>query len=236
MTNYDISSSLFLRVSLKRGLAVQAITMAERDRADLAGLWHLAAKLRPNAKGVDRLARQIKAKPGVISVSLTRDRKIVSFIARIVCDVEARRDGQSIFHETGLIYFWTRAWLERKTPRFQIGAVSFCAHALERLVERSDVPIEATLLPEIDTEAQEIFRRWERESVIQEDGDDYYPAIRAGVWAGGHDEMAPDPEWGINPISDPSLPIFSARTFLSAEEMKPTVWLRWKDDPTCLMI
>jgi hypothetical protein len=30
-----------------------------------------------------------------------------------------------------------------------------------------------------------------------------------------------------------SVPIFSARTFLSPCEMRPTVWLRWKDDPTC---
>lgn len=35
---------------------------------------------------------------------------------------------------------------------------------------------------------------------------------------------------GIKPISDPSLPIFLAWTFLSAEEMRPTVCLRWKDD------
>lgn len=205
--------------------------MAERDRANLAGLRRLSTKLQLNAKEMDRLARQIKAKPGVVAVSLTRDRKIVSFIARIVCNVEALRDGLSIFHETGLIYFWTRAWLERKTPRFQICAVSFCAHAPERLAERSDVPIQTALLPEIDTEAQEIFRRWDREAVIFEDVDDCYPAISAGVWAGGHDEMEPEPGWGINTIFDPSLPIVSARTFLSAEELRPSVGIRRKDDP-----
>jgi hypothetical protein len=31
------------------------------------------------------------------------------------------------------------------------------------------------------------------------------------------------------------LPAFSARTFLSEAQMRPTVWLRWKDDPACRM-
>ena len=106
-----------------------------------------------------------------------------------------------------------------------------CAHALDRLVEPSDIPIETALLPEIDTEAQGILRCWDWEAVILEDGDDYYPRIRACVWAGGHDEVEQEPGLGIKPISDPSLPIFSAWTFLSAEEMRPTVCLHWKDDP-----
>lgn len=98
MTHYDTQLSLALRVLLKRDLARRTITMVERDQADLVGFRRLAAKLRLNTRGMDRLATPIMAKPDLVGVSLTRDRKIVSCIAWIVCDVESRRDGRSIFH------------------------------------------------------------------------------------------------------------------------------------------
>jgi hypothetical protein len=46
--------------------------------------------------------------------------------------------------------------------------------------------------------------------------------------------MGLDPDWRLVNASG-RLPIFSARTFLSEAEMRPTVWLRWKDDPACRM-
>lgn len=115
-------------------------------------------------------------------------------------------------------------------------AVSFCCHALERLVERSDHDLQSTLLPQVDAEAQAIFRGWDRAARIEEAGDEYYPAALPGLWAGGHDLMSLEADWGIISPGAPCLPVFSARTFLSETEMRPTVWLRWKDDPSCRMM
>lgn len=142
--------------------------------------------------------------------------------------------GETAFHETGLIYLRARVGLVGRGMGFHLSAVSFCRHALERLVERSTLALDAALLPQVDNEAQAIFRAWDRNALISEAGDEYYPAALPGVWAGGHDEMALDPDWNLR-NSCGMLPVFSARTFLSAEEMRPTVWLRGKDDPSCRM-
>jgi hypothetical protein len=70
-----VARSPALRLSLKRGLARQAIAMAERDAPNLPGLFWLAAGLRPNAKAVERLALQLKVRPGVTRVSMARNGK-----------------------------------------------------------------------------------------------------------------------------------------------------------------
>jgi hypothetical protein len=59
--------------------------------------------------------------------------------------------------------------------------------------------------------------------------------FRFPLWAGGHDEMALDPDWNLSNATG-ALPVFSVRTFLSEPEMRPTLWLRWKDDPSCRMV
>lgn len=147
-----------LRASLKRGLAGQAMRMAERNIADLPDLIRLAADLRPNAKSAERLAMRIAGRAGVVRAAVTGDRKHVTFIGRTVRRVEAQVDGETAFRETGLIYARMQVGLVAQRMCFQLSAVSFCRHALERLVERSDVPMDAELLAQVDAEAQAIFR------------------------------------------------------------------------------
>lgn len=236
MNHAAFARSPALRLSLKRGLARQAVATAERDAPNMPGLFRLAAGLRPNAKAVERLALQLKARPGVVRVTMARNGKSLTFITRSVREVEARVEGETAFQETGLIYLRAAVGMTGPMLGFHLTAVSFCAHALERLVERSSVDLQsAALLPQIDTEAQAIFRGWDRAARIAEDGDEYYPAATPGLWAGGRDEMGIEPDWKLSNACG-RLPIFSARTYLSEAEMRPTVWLRWKDDPTCRML
>ncbi len=62
------------------------------------------------------------------------------------------------------------------------------------------------------------------------DGDDEYLPLRTGVWAGGLDMLAPDPAWGPAFAGDDRpLPVFSVRTFLGEDEMRPMVWLGWSE-------
>lgn len=230
----DFVHSRSLRESLKRGLARQAIDAADRAAPDLPDLLRMAAGLRPNAKARERVARRLKLRPGVSRVVLARDGKGLSFTIRAVRALDTRVGGRTAFHETGLVYL--RAEVRNPGPSIdcRLSAVSFCGHALERLVERSDLDLRAALLPQVDVEAEAIFRGWDRAARIEDAGDEYYRAARPGLWAGGHDEMAPDPGWNLSGGRG-ALPLFSARTFLSEAEMRPTVWLRWRDDPLCRM-
>ena len=232
MNHVAFARSPALRVSLKRGLARQAIATADRDTPDMPGLFRMAAGLRPNTKAVERLALRLRGRPGVVRVAMVPGGKGLTFITRAVRAVEARVDGATVFHETGLIYVRARVGMVGPGLGFQLSAVSFCAHALERLVERSDIDLQTALLPQVDAEAQAIFRGWDHAARIEEAGDEYYAASAPGLWAGGHDEMALDPDWNLSNGCG-RLPVFSARTFLSEAEMRPTLWLRWKDDPAC---
>jgi hypothetical protein len=236
MTHADFNRSTAVRASLKRGLARQALAVAEQQGADLPALFALAAGLRPNPKGLERTAARLWSRAGVTRVALTACRKSLRFTARAVRQVEARVEGETAFHETGLIYVRAQVEMSGGQPGFRLCAVSFCCHALERLVERSDLPLDADFLSRIDAEAQSIFLGWDRAARIIDDGDEYYSAAVPGVWAGGHDGMTLDADWGLSTEAAPSVPIFSARTFLSASEMRPTVYLRWKNDPTCRIV
>lgn len=234
MNHEGFDRSTSLRISLKRGLARQAISMAERSAADLPGLIRTAAALRPNAKALERVAGRIAGRPGVVRVARARDGKGLTFISRAVREVEARTNGETLFRETGLIYLRARIGFVGSDVAFGLRAVSFCNHALERLVERSDLPLDTALLPRLDVEAQAVFRNWDRSALIVDADDEYLPAATPGVWAGGHDEMALDPDWSLVSTCG-GLPVFSVRTFLSPAEMRPTVWLRWRNDPLCRM-
>lgn len=234
MDHAAFARSPALRVSLKRGLARQAIAMADRTAPDMPGLIRLAAGLRPNAKAVERVAGRLHGRPGVVRVARTRDGKGLTLVMRAVRSIEARVDGETLFHEIGLMYLRAKVGLIGSSLGFELSAVSFCGHALERLVERSDLDLHTSLLPQVDAEALAILRGWDRGALIVDDGDEYYPAATPGVWAGGHDEMALDPAWQLVNACG-RLPVFSARTFLSAAEMRPTLYLRWTDDPTCRM-
>lgn len=235
MNHAAFTRSRALRCSLKRGLARQAIAVAARSAPDLPFLFRSAFEMRPNAKGVERLALRMKDRPGVVRVASAHNGKRLLFITRSVREVEARVEGETVFKETGLIYLRVVVGLAAHRIAFNLTAVSFCAHALERLVERSDHDLQASLLPHIDAEAQAIFRAWDSAALIEEGGDEFYRAATPGLWAGGHDEMALEPDWNLSTATG-RLPIFSARTFLSEAEMRPSVWLRWKDDPACRMM
>jgi hypothetical protein len=228
MNHATFARSPALRVSLKRGLARQAITVADRAAPDLPGLLCIAADLRPNAKAVERLALRLMDSPGIVRVTKAKGGKSLTFITRVVRQVEARVEGATVFHETGLIYLRANVGIVGPMLGFRLSAVSFCTHALERFVERSNFDLQAEILPQVDTEAQAIFRGWDRAARIVEAGDEYYPSATPGLWAGGHDEMELDPDWGLSNGCG-RLPVFSARTFLSEAQMRPTVWLRWNE-------
>lgn len=122
----------------------------------------MAAGLRPNSKAVERLTLRLKGRPGVVRAAKAPGGKGVTFITRAVRAVEALVEGATVFHETGMIYLRARVGIVGPGIGLQLSAVSFCAHALERLVERSDIDLQAALLPQVDAEAQAIFRGWDR--------------------------------------------------------------------------
>ncbi|NBZ89122.1 hypothetical protein [Stagnihabitans tardus] len=217
----------YLRRSLKRGLAAEALAQAQKTQADMAGLVALGQDFRPNAKGLQRLALRMQARAGVVRVALVPGG--LSVVTRSVREVRAQQAGAALFSETGLIYHRIVLRLDGHLS-YRISAVSFCRHALERLVERSQVAL-GPILPRVDAEALQLFRQWDRAALIEAEGS-FARAQEPGVWAGGLDEMALEPDWGLASRAM-SFQVFSVRTFLSEAEMRPTLWLRWKDDPTC---
>lgn len=236
MHHAAFARSTAVRASLKRGLARQTLTEAQRESADLPTLFGLAAGLRPNPKGVERTGARLKSRPGVARVTLSPCRRSLTVTTRTLQDIDARVQGETAFHETGLIYLRVRIDMKGGRLGFGLSAVGFCRHAVERLVERSSLPLDVPLLPALDAEAQAVFRNWDSATRIMDDGDEFYGAAVPGVWAGGYDAMKADADWGLAGGNEPLIPIFSARTFLSPAEMRPTVFLRWKDDPTCRMV
>ncbi len=214
-------SNVALRRSLKRGLSRQAMERAVD--ADLPRLFNMASEMRPNRKARERLALRVQAMRGVVRVALVGE--AVVMVVRNRCEAVTRVEGCEAFRETAL--FYTRVRVE-VGGAFHLSRASFCQHALERLVERSPVALDQ-LLPAVDAEAVALLRNAARAAVILDAGDCYATAVQQGVWAGSLDECGLEPEWDLT--CPGAVPLFSARTFLSPEEMRPTVWARWRRDP-----
>jgi hypothetical protein len=222
-------SKASIRIALKRGLARQ--TIAQAVEADTAQIFGQLAELRRNYKSQERLAERLQRQVGVVRLA-KRDAGMVIFL-RNQRQMISRVEDTDAFAEETLFYTRISVRITRNGPSFHIARASLTSHALERLVERSAVAIDRPLLDAVDAEAVTILRHAAKARLI-EDGEDHYAAgLQPGVWAGRVDLSDPEPEWGLS-YSNPEarVPVFSARTFLGPEQMRPTLWLRWKDDPS----
>jgi hypothetical protein len=210
-----------LRLSLKRGLARQAVSKAQKAQADDAAIFSELRSVSPNRRSMERSVLRLRKSHGVVRAGIFNGRMIVVF-----------RHACAIFSENALIYTRVSVFAGKGKLGMWINRVSFNQHALERLIERSRCRIRPDFLSSVDAEAAAALKLAQDGEWIEDDGDDYIPSRENGVWAGSLDFSSPDPEWGLQKAGA-QIPVFSARTFLGPEEMKPSVWLRWQDDP-CL--
>lgn len=219
-----------LRLSLKRGLARQAVSKAQKAQADDAAIFSELRSVSPNRRSMERSVLRLRKSRGVVRAGIADDKMIVVF--RHVCAMLTRQDGVDLFSENALIYTRVSASAGKGKLGIRINRVSFNQHALERLVERSRCRIRPDFLSSVDAEAVAALKLAQDGEWIEDNGDDYIQSRENGVWAGSLDFSSAEPEWGLQQ-ADAQIPVFSARTFLGPEEMKPSVWLRWQDDP-CL--
>ena len=223
-----------MRVSLKRGLARQTMDHAERCEADLPALFALARDLSPNGKAVDRMAGRIVKKAGVVQVSRSTEGLVV--VVRNMRHLVNIADGANVFAETALIYTRIHIKPGRHGPAFYLNRASFCRHALERFVERSQVALNLPMLETVDAEAVRLLRDQASGRMIGVGEDSLIRAVAPGAWAGGVDQIFPEDDWGLTLCDGATrLPLFSVRTFLGPAQMRPTVWLKWNDDPLMQM-
>jgi hypothetical protein len=224
----DLLSSAALRMSLKRGLAGQVLAEAAASEADAATVIDRLAGLRPNAKALDREVQRLRRRRGVVcAAALSRNEGVV-VVVRNLRSVTTRAEGTDLFAETALIYSRIEATVRRGSVGYRIWRASFCRHAIERLVERSRVPLDALLLAVMDGEAVHLLDRLARDEVLVDAGDEAISARNQGVWAGCRDVSRVEDDWGLTATTEgAAVPTFSARTFLGPDEMRPTLWLRW---------
>lgn len=228
----DFLSSHSARSSLKRGLARQAMSDAYKANADLPRIFASVADLAPNRKAMERAVLRLKARPGVVMAGVSGD--AIVLLLRNTREVLAREDAQNLFSEQALV--WTRVKVFPAMPNrgsgLHILRAGFCRHAIERLVERSDVALDQPLLTAMDREAASVLKSVDREALIADSGDTFVSAIQSGVWAGRLDRSPLEEDWGLS-LSDgaEAISFFSARTFLGPQEMRPTLFAQWQRDP-----
>lgn len=228
----DFDRSRALRAALKRGLARQALVAAGRDEADLPAIFARLCNLSPNRKALERAVSRLAGQAGVVRATLAADRQALALTLRNLRVMVQQVDGQEVFRETALVFTRVLTTCGR-TRGLHLSRASFCGHALERLVERSDLPLDLPLLPAVDAEAASLLHGFWRGRAFTDHGDAFIRARQTGVWAGGEDEMPLEEDWGLA-LSDRTarIPAFSVRTFLGPDEMRPTIWAKWKGDPT----
>ena len=234
MSLHDPSlDSIALRRSLKRGLARQAYAQAQEG--DLARVVQMTADLAPNAKSRDRMVLRMQALRGVVRAGLAGDEVVA--VLRHRRKVTVRVEGSDIFTEDALLYTRVAIRAGRGSTGYRLTRASFCLHALERLVERSPVALDRPLLTSVDAEAVAVLRGCARADLIADGEDHFARATGQGLWAGSLDKSEMEADWDLayaNPQAQ--VPVFSARTYLSPDEMRPTLWARWQGDPNLKML
>lgn len=227
----DPIGSLSLRRSLKRGVARQALHSARQKEAPADKIFAALREMKPNRLAMERLVQRLRRVPGVVRAGIGAEGRGVVVVLRNVRDTVTRTDATDLFSEYVLMF--TRVWAipVRGLVQMHINRMTFCLHALERFFERSPSRLDPQFLAVADAEAVTLLRAGAFGTRIEHDGDLYLRAAACGVWAGSQDATPPEPEWGTLAISCAGVPTFSARTFLSPDEMKPEVWLRWQSDP-----
>ena len=226
------TSSQSLRRSLKRGLARQAMQQARASDADSDKIFAALQQMKPNRLAMERLVHRLRRLPGVVRAGIGAEGRGVVIVLRNVCEAVTRTDATDLFAETALLYTRVGAVAQGGSVQFGINRATFCLHALERLVERSQCLFAPCLLSAVDVEAVALLRTGTTDTKIEHDGDSYMRAVTPGVWAGSFDATPAEAIWGKAATPSIGVPTFSARTFLSPDEMKPAVWLRWQPDPT----
>ena len=227
-----IATSACLRAALKRGLAREALRHAGLAEADMRAIFEVARQVRPNAKSVERVAGRLGGLSGMVRVARRTDGGGLTLVLRNLRHLVNRAGAQKLFGETALVYTRVQVVQTRYGLGFDLLRASFCRHALERLVERSDVALNRPLLATVDAEAGALLRQFSRGRLIEDAGNRLIAGVAKGVWAGGVDDTGLEEDWGLA-FSDPAsrIAVFFARTFLSPEEMRPTLWAKWQDDP-----
>jgi hypothetical protein len=234
MTLHDPKlDSIALRRSLKRGLARQA--WAQAEEGDLARVVQMSRDLAPNAKARDRLALRVQALRGVVRVGLAGDEVVA--VLRHRRQVTMRTEGADLFTEGALFYTRIAIRAGRGSTGYRLTRASFCLHALERLVERSPVALDRPLLAAVDAEAVAVLRGCVRADLIADGEDHFARATGQGLWAGSLDQSEMDADWDLTYARpDAQVPVFSARTYLAPDQMRPTLWARWQGDPCLRMM
>ncbi len=223
-----VQASDLLRQSLKRGLARQAMDQAEGDQAQPPLVLAELAGLRPNGKSVQRVARRLGRLAGVVRVARLSGHGLM-LVLRNRREVTTRSGGAHVFDEPALVYTHVAAVLDTVRQRVSLHRAGFGPHALERFVERGKVSLDGPLLPQVDAAAVLLLRAFARDAVIEEGGDQAISAGSAGLWAGSADLSTVEDDWPVAARSGGPVPIFSARTFLSPEVMRPILWLKWSE-------
>lgn len=229
MTSKDILSNTEAehRLSLKRGYAREAVSLARKKPANVRDIMLKIREIRPSLKARMRLAKQIKKMPGVITGSHSSS-GTVRAVYREVVAMQTRHEEQELFAEDVLLYSAVFAESTRTKRNLHIARVSLNYHAIERLIERSDCEIGPGFLELIDREANHILKELARDVSITHNEDEFIRSSYCGVWAGSIDASRPDPEWFASE-ADQKAPIFSIRTFLSPDEMHPSIWMKWNE-------
>ncbi|MDO6584789.1 hypothetical protein Q4543_04580 [Salipiger sp. 1_MG-2023] len=218
-----------LRKSLSRGIAREAFELAARDDGDMARVIEATAGLTRHASNQRRVGTRLRKLPGVVRVARSGDGLSVALRTRremILLDDEGEQ-----FREEVLVYTRVRVAPAPHRRRYSMVRVSFSPHALQRLVQRSTCGL-GGLLRLIDGEAIALFGR---RGLVEQSGPDrccHRSARYDGVWAGQMDHSMVGDHWPLRYETDRDrrIPTFSVRTFLSPEEMSPSLWLAWQGD------
>lgn len=70
-------------------------------------------------------------------------------------------------------------------------------------------------------------------ALLRAKGDAHEAEHLVGLWAVYCDIMVIEADWRLRSRDGRGVPMLSVRTCLAPDPMRPTLWLRWRDDPTC---
>lgn len=210
--------------SLARGYARQTLEIASQQSADAAKILNQLHDLAPNKKNRGRTVARLRKHRGVISAVTSTGG--VRMVLRSTLDVTVCGDEVGAYTEPRISWMQVYARSGRGNVGFNLACIQVSLHAIQRRLERSDLD-RNDALARLDHSMMRAFKWLEAHDPLDDSRGEYLP-MQHGVWAGRTEQTSIDQNWGaaFRNAASP-LRLFSIRTYLSEDEMRPLVWLDW---------
>ena len=221
---------------LAKGYSRQLFESIQKTNCNIENIFELLFQLNPNTKSYARISKRLRTFEGVIKSGVSKQKQPLLQILFRTCFVsETFKGSEKVFDEETISYTRLDAQLKHNSILFTAQRVFFSLHAIQRLIQRSNLNFRKprALEQALNAEGLVCLAALKDDSYFGSETNSYVRSKNfLGAWPTEVTMSHFDAGWPRTPGEDQrKFQTLSVRSFISPDEMTPQVYLLWKNDP-----